>query len=102
MDVCYAMLGLSKDASPADARKAYYNMARVFHPDKGGDIERFKQLRANYDLLLAHLQKKVTMAGFCAAEGFVHHRCGDTTCDPAMMDWIVGDSTIRTSRSRAC
>ena len=41
----YDVLGLTKDASEADIRKAYRKLAREHHPDKGGDAEKFKKVQ---------------------------------------------------------
>jgi hypothetical protein len=37
-------LGLSKNATKADVRKAYIKLSLKYHPDKGGDEEMFKRL----------------------------------------------------------
>ena len=47
----YKLLGVAKDASPDDIRKAYRKLALKEHPDKGGDIEKFKALSRAYEVL---------------------------------------------------
>ncbi len=47
----YDVLGVSKDASDSDIKKAYRNKARELHPDQGGDEEGFKELTAAYEVL---------------------------------------------------
>lgn len=51
----YAILGVSKDASPKEITKAYRKLARENHPDaKPGDSaaeERFKEISTAYDVL---------------------------------------------------
>lgn len=47
----YEVLGLSKDASPADIKKAFRKAAMTHHPDKGGDVEKFKEVNKAYEVL---------------------------------------------------
>ena len=47
----YAVLGLDKQASPEDIKKAYRKLAVKHHPDKGGDQEKFKEISAAYEIL---------------------------------------------------
>lgn len=47
----YAVLGVDKQASPEDIKKAYRKLAVKHHPDKGGDQEKFKEISAAYEIL---------------------------------------------------
>ena len=48
----YDTLGVSKDASRADIRKAYKKLASTHHPDKeGGDKEAFQAIQKAHDVL---------------------------------------------------
>lgn len=42
-------LGVTKTATKADIRNAYLALARIHHPDNGGDPQNFKRVRAAYD-----------------------------------------------------
>jgi DnaJ-class molecular chaperone len=44
-------LGVGKEASSSEIKKAYYNKARELHPDKGGDPEKFKEVQKAYEIL---------------------------------------------------
>lgn len=39
----YETLGISKDASQADIKKAYINAAKIHHPDKGGNADKVRE-----------------------------------------------------------
>jgi len=58
----YAALGVSKDASAADIKKAYRKLARKFHPDaNSGDAkaeEKFKEISEAYDVLSDATKRK--------------------------------------------
>ena len=47
----YDSLGVTRDASAADIKAAFRRLALRWHPDKGGDVERFKQLHAAWNVL---------------------------------------------------
>lgn len=47
----YDLLGVPRDASAEDIKKAYRKRARELHPDAGGDEERFKAVQAAYAVL---------------------------------------------------
>jgi curved DNA-binding protein len=48
----YTVLGIDKNASDEDIKKAYRNLALKWHPDKeGGNEERFKEIAEAYEIL---------------------------------------------------
>ena len=47
----YRVLGVARDATESELKKAYRKGAIKHHPDKGGDPETFKSLAEAYDVL---------------------------------------------------
>jgi curved DNA-binding protein len=47
----YSILGISKNASEQDIRKAYKKQSMKHHPDRGGDEEQFKKVNEAYSVL---------------------------------------------------
>ena len=52
MDDYYTTLGVERNATQEDIKKAYRRLAHQYHPDKeGGDEEKFKQVNSAYQVL---------------------------------------------------
>lgn len=47
----YDILGIKKDASADEVKKAFRRLARKHHPDAGGDEEKFKEINEAYEVL---------------------------------------------------
>ena len=45
----YEILGIDKNASKEALNNAYRGLARIYHPDVGGNAEEFKRIRKAYD-----------------------------------------------------
>lgn len=46
---CYETLGLKMSATEEEVKKAYRKLAMVHHPDKGGDVDKFKEITTAYE-----------------------------------------------------
>ena len=47
----YKILGVTKSATEDDIKKAYRKLAHKYHPDKGGDVARFREVSEAYQVL---------------------------------------------------
>jgi DnaJ-class molecular chaperone len=47
----YKTLGVAKNATPDDIKKAYRRLAAIHHPDKGGDTAEFQKVQLAYETL---------------------------------------------------
>jgi DnaJ family protein A protein 2 len=50
-DSLYKELGLSRQSSQSEIKKAYHKLALKKHPDKGGNVEEFKKIQGAYEIL---------------------------------------------------
>jgi molecular chaperone DnaJ len=84
----YETLGVAKNASPDDLKKAYRKLARQYHPDKNpGDAEaekHFKEVQSAYDML-SDPEKRKQYDTFGSTNG----RPGPTNVD--FSDFDLGD-----------
>lgn len=51
MDDYYSILGVPRNASPDDIKKAYRKLAMQHHPDRGGDHDKFAKINSAYEVL---------------------------------------------------
>lgn len=47
----YKILGINKNASEDEVKKAFRKLAHKYHPDKGGDEKKFKEINEAYQVL---------------------------------------------------
>ena len=55
----YKVLGIERNATSQDIRKAYFTLARQHHPDKGGDSEIFKEIQTAHEVLTNDHNRKI-------------------------------------------
>jgi molecular chaperone DnaJ len=54
----YDVLGVGKGASKEEIKKAFYKLASKYHPDKGGDEAKFKEVNEAYQVLSDDKKRK--------------------------------------------
>ena len=61
----FELLGLDDSATPAEVTGAWRKLANIYHPDKGGDADKFILLKQAYDqaLKIAAEPKKCFICG---------------------------------------
>ncbi len=55
----YKTLGVSRDASTDEIKKAFRKLARTHHPDAGGDEAKFKEINEAYEVLSDEKKRKL-------------------------------------------
>jgi len=55
----YDLVGCKPDATPEEIKKAYRKTALRLHPDRGGDPEDFKRMKAAYDVISDPSKRRV-------------------------------------------
>lgn len=63
----YATLGISMNANDEEIKAAYHSLARKFHPDHGGEDERFGEISEAYRFLSDSVQRIGLNAALTAA-----------------------------------
>ena len=59
----YSTLGVAKNATDDDIKKAYRKLAMKHHPDRGGDEATFKRISEAYDILSDPQKKQIVDLG---------------------------------------
>ena len=54
----YEALGIGKNASPDEIKKAFRRLAVLHHPDRGGDEAKFKEINEAYEVLKDESKRK--------------------------------------------
>lgn len=70
-------LGLASDATLEEVERAYRELAKQAHPDRGGDVEQFKRLQAAYE----RAKRRVARRGPAA-----HHKSQEPQSSTAAND----------------
>ena len=47
----YQVLGVENNATQEEIKKAFHRLAHKYHPDKGGDEKKFKEINEAYQVL---------------------------------------------------
>jgi molecular chaperone DnaJ len=106
----YEILGVSREASQADIKKAYRRLAREHHPDVSEDPEsetRFKEVTAAYEILSDPEKRHQydlfgqTGQGFSPFEGFGDFGIFDTVFDSIFGD-VFGQNRVREIGRASC
>ena len=58
----YEILELQKDATDNEIKLKYRKMALEYHPDRGGDIDRFRNLAEQFEKALRYIQEERSLS----------------------------------------
>ena len=55
----YTLMGVDREATTQDIKRAYYKLAKIHHPDKGGDEKLFQEITAAYEILSDNTKRMI-------------------------------------------
>ncbi len=61
----FELMGLLDSAAPSEVKARFIELSKTLHPDHGGSLESFQELRTTYDEAMAIAQQP----RLCTAEG---------------------------------
>lgn len=88
----YQILGVSKDASPEEIKKAFHKLAHKHHPHKGGDESKFKEINEAYQIL-SDKQKRDQYDRY----GTTYDNPNQGGFDPSSFNWAWGNRSASQS-----
>lgn len=97
----YEILGVSQDASTDEINKAFRKLAVKYHPDAGGDAEKFKKISQAYDVLSdskkrAEYDQALKYGAFMGGQGGAGQAGYGGASNMGSMDWqSIIDSILR-------
>jgi len=95
----YQTLGVPKDCSREKVKEVFRARARRAHPDRGGAIPEFVQLRKAYEQILADLDRnRIPMIIEPSAQAAGQHRQPKPPAPPTVPDFLWLDETPRRDR----
>src|SRR3989344_5047754 len=80
----YEVLGITKGASQDEIKKAFHKLAHKYHPDKGGDSTKFKEINEAYQVL-SNAEKRQQYDQF--GQTFDHAGAGGNPFGGADFNW---------------
>ena len=97
----YEVLGVTRDASDEDIKKAYKKLAMVHHPDRGGDAEQFKKVSEAYEVLSDPVKRQEldVPPGFRAHPPRMHEFGITVSLDEV---WLSAVKHLRVTRKKTC
>ena len=69
----YKTLGVSRNATQDEIKKAFRKLARTHHPDAGGDEAKFKEINEAYEVLSDEKKRKLYDQYGTASESQIPH-----------------------------
>ena len=84
----YKILGVTRDASSEDIKRAFHKLAHKHHPHKGGDENKFKEINEAYQVL-SNQEKRAQYDTFDSGEN-MNWNWGNSPSGPNV-DFDLGD-----------
>ncbi len=86
----YKTLGVSRNATADEIKKAFRKLARKHHPDAGGDEAKFKEINEAYEVLSDDKKRKLYDQYGTANENQIPHGWGGGTAGGVNVEDIFG------------
>jgi len=88
----YEVLGVAKSATEDEIKKAFHKLAHKYHPDKGGDEKKFKEINEAYQVL-SDKQKRAQYDQFGRVFDQGQGQPGGNPFEGQGFNWAWGNTT---------